>query len=104
MNHYMLRSDESYSLKSGTRAPVTLSLRYTDTYRSRANAAPQADSSAFRHADAFAALQAKAMALPDVARLHALCCADHLRLIAEKHDRPYQDDPRWQEFMALAGA
>lgn len=104
MNHYMLRSEESYSLKSGTQAPVTLSLRYTDTYRRRANADPEADSSAFRHAEAFAEVQASTMALPGVARLHALCCADHLQLIAEKHDRRVEDDPRWHAYLAAAEA
>lgn len=104
MNHYMLRSEESFSLKAGTRAPVALNLRYTDTYRQRANAAPQVESAAFRYADSFAAVHARAMALPDVARLHALCCADHLRLIAEKHGQKVEDDPRWQGFMAEAAA
>lgn len=102
MNHYMLRSAESFSLKSGTKAPVSLNLRYTDTYRRRAEAAPEPDSSAFRYAEPFTALHAEAMALPDVARLHALCCADHLRLIADKQGLRVEDDPRWQAYMAQA--
>jgi hypothetical protein len=102
MNHYMLRSEESFSLKFGTRAPVSLNLRYTDTYRKRANFAPEVESSAFRYAEAFSALQARAMALPGVAQLHAQCCADHLRLIAEKHGQRVEDDPRWQGFIAQA--
>lgn len=104
INHYMLRSQESFSLKYGTRAPVALTLRYTDTYRRRADAVPEPDSSAFRYAEPFTELHAKAMALPDVARLHALCCADHLRLIAEKQDRQVEEDPRWQAFMDAAGS
>jgi len=44
------------------------------------------------------------MALPDVARLHLLCCADHLRLIAEKHGRRVEEDARWHGHMARAKA
>lgn len=102
MNHYMLRSAESFSLKAGTKAPVSLTDRYTDIYRARADGGTEPDISAFHHADDFAALHAQAIALPNVSRLHALCCADHLRLIAEKHGRPYKDDPRWQAFMSQA--
>lgn len=104
MNHYMLRSAETFSLKAGTKSPVGLIDRYTDAYRAKAEAATTPDSSAFRYAEAFAEVQAKAMALPGVARLHALCCADHLRLIAEKHGRRAEDDPRWHGYLARAEA
>lgn len=104
MNHYMLRSAESFSLKAGTNAPVTLSQRYTEAYRKRADASRLPDSSAFRYAEEFTALNAKAMALPGVARLHKLCCADHLRLIAEKLGHRVEDDPRWHAYLAEAEA
>ena len=104
MNHYMLRSAETFSLKAGTPAPVSLNDRYTDTYRLRAEAVPEIDSSAFRYAEDFAAHHAAAMTIPGVARLHKLCCADHLRLIAEKHGRQVEDDPRWHAFLAEAEA
>ena len=104
MNHYMLRSTESFSLKQGTLAPVALTDRYTDAYRAAANRGKTPDSSAFRYAESFAAMQARAMALPDVARLHAQCCADHLRLIAEKAGRRVEEDDRWHGFMAQVRA
>jgi hypothetical protein len=104
MNHYMLRSAETFSLKAGTRAPVSLTDRYTDAYRARADKGNEPDMSAFHYADAFTALHAQAMALPDVARLHLLCCADHLRLIAEKHGRRVEEDARWHEYLARAKA
>lgn len=104
MNHYMLRSAESFSLKAGTRAPVSLSLRYSESYQSRAEAKALPDHAASRYAGDFAALHARAMALPGVARLHKLCCADHLRLIAEKHGRAVEDDPRWHAYLAQAEA
>ena len=104
MNHYMLRSAETFSLKAGTRAPVSLTDRYTDAYRARADKGNEPDMSAFHYADAFTALHAQAMELPDVARLHLLCCADHLRLIAEKHGRRVEEDARWHEYLARAKA
>jgi hypothetical protein len=104
MNHYMLRSAETFSLKAGTRAPVSLTDRYTDAYRARADKGTEPDMSAFHYADAFTALLAQAMALPDVARLHLLCCADHLRLIAEKHGRQVEEDARWHDYIAGAKA
>jgi hypothetical protein len=104
MNHYMLRSAETFSLKAGTRAPVSLTDRYTDAYRARADKGNEPDMSAFHYADAFTALHAQAMALPDVARLHLLCCADHLRLIAEKHGRRVEEDARWHDYLARAKA
>lgn len=104
MNHYMLRSAETFSLKAGTRAPVSLTDRYTDAYRVRADKGNEPDMSAFHYADAFTALHAQAMALPDVARLHLLCCADHLRLIAEKHGRRVEEDARWHDYLARGKA
>lgn len=104
MNHYMLRSAESFSLKAGTLAPVSLNNRYTETYRLRAEAVPEIDSSAFRYAEEFEALHAAAKTIHNVARLHKLCCADHLRLIAEKHGRRVEDDARWHANLAEAEA
>ena len=101
INHYMLRSAETYSLKSGTLSPVAAVDRYTDSYWKNADRADEIDMSAARHAGAFDALHAEAMALPDVARLHDLCCADHLRLIAAKAGRT-ENDPRIAEFVARA--
>lgn len=84
LNHYMLRSEETFSLKRGTASPVALSNRYQQSYFDAADKGTELDASAFRYAEAFDAMHARAMALPDVARLHALCCADHIRAICEK--------------------
>lgn len=102
INHYMLRSVETFSLKQGTLSPVALKHRYGPKYFAEANAAQEMDDSALRHAEAFDAVHAAAMALPDVARLHQLCCADHLRLIAEKAGRDAARDPRHAAHLARA--
>lgn len=104
LNHYMLRSEETFSLKRATLSPVALSNRYNDRYVAQANNGDEPDISAFDYAEDFTALHEKAMALPGVRRLHKLCCADHLRLIAEKHGRRAEDDPRWHAYLAEAEA
>ena len=104
INHYMLRSDESFSLKRGTLSPVALGNRYRQSYYDAANAGAEPDASAFRYVDGFAVKFAEAMALPDVARLHALCCADHVRAIVEKAGGQAEDDPRYRDFLAQAEA
>ncbi len=60
------------------------------------------DISAFRYSARFDALHEQVMALPEVARLHALCCADHVRAIAEKAGKRAEDDPRYVAFLAQA--
>jgi len=104
INHYMIRSDETFSLKKGTLSPVAQTNRYGAQYYTRANHTDEIDDSALRHAGAFDAVFQTAMALPGVARLHHLCCADHLRLIAEKAGRRVEDDPRHAQQLALAAA
>lgn len=102
INHYKLRSEETYSLKAGTLSPVALSDRYTDRYFETAEAGRESDTSAFRYSEQFDAVFAEAMDLPDVARLHALCCADHVKAIVEKAGGRAEDDPRYAAFLAQA--
>lgn len=102
INHYMLRSAETFSLKAGTLSPVGRRDRYTPKYFTSADKGEEVDQSALIMAEAFAAEHARLMALPGVARLHALCCADHLRLIAQKQGRDPSADPRIAGFLAKA--
>lgn len=104
INHYKLRSYESFYLRKGTPSPVAGTDRYNDKYFEAAESGDEVDTSAFRYSADFDAIYAKAMALPDVARLHALCCADHVKAIAEKSGKRAEDDPRYGEFLAQAAA
>ncbi len=104
INHYMLRSVESYSLKMGSASPVALSNRYDSAYFRRADSGDEPDSSAFRYAEGFDAVHMQAMALPEVARLHALCCADHVKAIVEKAGGRAEEDPRYGRFLEQAAA
>lgn len=102
INHYMLRSVESFGLKRGTLSSVAGVDRYTDKYFTNCNRNEEEDLSALRHAAEFDALHAQAMALPGVARLHHLCCADYVARLAEKAGRDVADDPRWHYHAAQA--
>ena len=102
VNHYMIRSEESFRLKEGTLAPVSLTPRYDAAYYRRAMRADVRDPSALRYEAAFGAVWDKAMALPGVRRLHHLCCADHLTAIARKAGRDPAADPRIAAQLALA--
>ena len=46
----------------------------------------------------------EAMALPGVARLHHLCCADLVARLCAHQGRAPQDDPRWHAEIAAAEA
>ncbi len=102
MNHYMVRSEESFSLKRGTMSSVAGKDRYTDGYFDRYNRNEVADSSALTHGAAFDMVHAAAMALPDVARLHHLCCADYVARLSAKAGLRAADDPRHAHHLARA--
>lgn len=102
INHYMLRSAESFSLKRGTSSPTAGKDRYTDDYWARADQAQGRDLSALAYAARFDRLWAEALALPGVARAHDLCCAAHVAAIALKAGRRAEEDPRHAAFLARA--
>ena len=102
VNHYMLRSVESFSLKRGTLSPVAGRDRYTDAYYDKAEQNAVEDLSALRHAAAFDAIHAEAMALPEVRRLPHRCCADYVRRLAAKAGRVAGEDPRLAHHLAQA--
>lgn len=104
MNHYMLRSEESWGLKRGTPSAVQGADRYNDSYYKSTNRNELRDLSALRYEADFDALHAQAMALPGVARLHHLCCADYAARLATQAGRDPQQDPRWRHHMACASA
>ena len=103
VNHYMLRSVESYGLKAGTTSPVGGKDRYTPQYFLRADRNEVSDTSALRHVAAFDALHAEAMALPGVRRLHHLCCADYVVRLCAKAGRDPAKDPRHAAHIDAAG-
>jgi hypothetical protein len=102
MNHYMIRSVESFGLKKGTLSAVAGKDRYTDNFFNRYNRNEVQDDSATRHAAAFDALHAQAIALPGVRALHHRCCADYVARLAAKAGRLPSEDARHAQHMALS--
>ncbi len=102
MNHYMVRSAESFWLKKGQLSPVAGKNRYTDSFFDRYNRNDVENRSALTHAAAFDAVFADAMALPGVRSLHHLCCADYIARLAHKAGTRPEDDPRHAHHLGLA--
>ena len=102
LNHYALRSTESFSLKRGTPSASALVDRYTPQFFDRYDRNEVQDTSALRFADAFDALHDQAMKLPGVTALHHQCCADYAAHLATKAGLAPVDDPRYRHHLALA--
>ncbi|MFT4152107.1 MAG: glycosyltransferase family 2 protein [Paracoccaceae bacterium] len=104
INHYILRSEESFGLKRGTKSAVAGVDRYTDDFFHKHNLNDEVDRAAIDLAPRFDPIHAQAMALPGVARLHHLCCADYAARLCEKAGRATSDDPRHAWHLRLAEA
>ena len=103
LNHYMMRSEESFSLKVGTRSPVSGKDRYRAQFRTNFNRNEVEDMSARTCDAAFDAAYLRLWQIPGAGRLHHLCCADYVARLAAKAGRRAADDPRWHRHMELAG-
>ncbi len=104
MNHYIIRSEENFWLKKGQLSAVAGKDRYTDDFMVKFDRNEEGDTTALRYAAAFDGLHVQAMGLPDVRRLHHLCCADYVARVAEKAGKAVQDDPRYHLHLAAANA
>jgi hypothetical protein len=102
MNHYMVRSEESFALKKGQLSAVAGKDRYTDEFMVKFDRNECEDTSAFRYSAAFDDQYSQAMALPNVRRLHHLCCADYVVRLAEKAGKSPNTDPRYRAHMDAA--
>jgi len=102
LNHYMIRSSESFAAKRGTPSSTALRDRYTDTFQAQFDRNEVEDRSALRYSATFAAIHAEAMALPFVARLHHLCCMDYVARLSAKSGADPAADPRWKHHRAEA--
>lgn len=102
INHYMVRTPEAFSLKRGTLSPVGRRDRYTNGYVRAHDRNEVEDRSALRYRARFGPLHGAAMALPEVSRLHHLCCADYVTRLATKAGRDPAADPRLAHHLALA--
>ena len=102
MNHYVLRSAESFALKRGALSASALTDRYTQQFFDRRDCSEVQDTAALRFGERFDAIHTQAMNLPAIARLHHQCCADYaLRLAALAGIAP-KDDSRYRHHQAQA--
>ena len=100
LNHYILRTRENYALKRGTPSASAGVDRYTDAFFERRNFTKMRDRTALRFTDRFKLLHDAAMAIPEVARLHHLCCAQYLERLCAVDGRDHTADARWQKHMS----
>lgn len=104
LNHYIVRSTESFALKRGTPSASARLDRYTDAFDEKYNRNDQKDNSALGYRAAFDAMHVQAMAIPGVRRLHHLCCADYVVRLAALAGRAPRDDPRYAFHMDQAAS
>lgn len=102
MNHYIIRSKESYDHKRDILTAAGFKVRYTDEFYQRYNRNGMRDVSAARFQERFSKMHAKALALPDILRLHHMCCAEYvIRMNVKRHQDP-EADPRYQHHTKVA--
>ena len=102
LNHYILRSKESYDYKKGSLAAGNLKDRYTDDFFARHNRNGMRDTSALRFMDRFAHVHADALALRDVLRLHHICCAEYVVALNENAGTDPEQDDRYLHHLRVA--
>ena len=104
MNHYVIRSEESFDIKRGKPSASALKDRYTDQFYRARNRNGFKDITAYKYAEGFDLIHAAAMALPGVARLHHLCCADYVVTLCAHKGVDHRTDERWIKHMDAASA
>lgn len=102
MNHYIIRSEESYDLKRGTPSASAGTDRYDDQFYIARNRNGTFDDTALRFKELFDPIYETVMELDGVARLHHLCCADYVARLCAHQGRPAANDERWRHHMAQA--
>lgn len=95
INHYILRSFESFSLKLGTPSASQGVSRYTPMFFENHNRNEVEDRCAFGYSERFAKIHAEVMELPGVALLHYMCVADYVERLCIASETKLTDDARW---------
>jgi hypothetical protein len=103
LNHYMIRARENFEMKRGMPSSAAGVDRYNDSYLRLYDRNDVEEQSALRYSAEFDALHSEAMALPGIARLHHLCCADLVLRIGAKFGFDGHADPRYRAHMNRVG-
>lgn len=104
INHYIIRSEESFALKRGTLSASALKDRYNETFYTRFNRNEAQDLSALRYGPRFDQAHAALMKIEGVRRLHHLCCADYAERLARNSGRDPEEDARRRFHVEMAAA
>lgn len=102
LHHYMIRSLETFDYRRGTPCASAGNDRYTEDYLTRFNLNGQRCLTAYRFEDRFKPILHAAKALPDVLRLHHLCCADYTAELVRHAGNDPEQDSRYQHHMRKA--
>ncbi len=104
MNHYVLRTPESFALKKGIPSPSAGRDRYTDAFYEKFNRNEETDTAALAFADRFDPIHAAAWAIPGLPRLHHLCCAHYVTRLCTAAGTDPAQDPRHIYHMDMAAS
>ncbi|SFK27364.1 glycosyltransferase family 2 protein [Celeribacter neptunius] len=96
LNHYAVRTPESYALKRGTPSSAAGRDRYTEAFYRGKNRNEIEDDSALKYADRFDAVYEEITSEPKLMRLHHQCCMDYVERLGRANGFEAKDDPRWQ--------
>lgn len=102
LNHYIIRSDESFEFKRGRPSASARKDRYTDNFKKLHNCNDVTDLSALRFTKLLEPIYAEIIAIPGMARLHHLCCADYVATMCEKRGDDPEADQRYRDHLDAA--
>lgn len=104
LNHYIVKTAENFAYKKGTPCPARKHFvdRYTDRFFETHNRNDVLDPIALDLSDRFDAIYAELVAVPGVAQLHHLSCADLLVAMHAKFGTDVASDPRYAAHLGAA--
>ena len=103
VNHYAVKSAESFALKSTRKSGAALVDRHTPDFFAEYDTNEIEDSSALEHEAAFAREYARPTADPEILQMHHACCAHYARQLCGVDNRTFENDPRFIHHRKLAG-
>lgn len=104
VNHYAVKSRESYALKATRLSGAAMVKRYDDTFFTTYDTNNIEDTSALAREADFAEEYARLTAHPDISAMHHACCAHYVTRLCEVAGTDPAEDSRFRHHRALAGA
>lgn len=95
INHYAVKSDESFELKRTLLSGAKSTYRYDDQYYEIYNRNEVEDTVALSRERAFTAAYDELTSDPEIIRMHHVCCANYLKELCRVSGREVETDPRF---------